>query len=34
MALVQIDWHPDGRKLRHFGLILLAGFGLLGAAFW
>ena len=34
MSLVQIDWQPDRRKLRTFGLIILTGFGLLGAGFW
>jgi len=34
MSLVRIDWHPAPRALRSFGLTLIAGFGVIGAAFW
>ncbi len=29
MSLVQINWHPDAKQLRTFGLVVLAGFVLL-----
>ncbi len=32
MSLVQINWHPDARELRKFGVTMLAGFGLIGLA--
>ncbi len=32
--MVRIDWNPTPGKLRSFGLVVIAGFGLLGAAFW
>lgn len=28
--MVNVDWNPDRKKLREFGLISLAGFGLIG----
>jgi polyferredoxin len=34
MSLVAIDWHPDSRALRRFGLTVLAGLGLIGALLW
>ncbi|MHC4563866.1 MAG: SxtJ family membrane protein [Planctomycetota bacterium] len=30
MALVTINWRPSPRHLRHFGLTMLGGFGLIG----
>ena len=30
MSLITIDWHPDGRKLRQFGLLMLGACALLG----
>src|SRR5262245_30890225 len=29
-----MDWNPDARKLRQFGFIALAGFGLIAALAW
>lgn len=34
MSFVQIDWHPDRKGLRSFGVSMLAGFGLIGLAFY
>lgn len=36
MALVEIDWKPDARALRKFGVAMIVGFGILAAAayFW
>lgn len=33
-ALAELDLKPDARKLRQFGFIALAGFGLLAALAW
>ena len=30
MSLVQINWKPDARALRKFGVAMLVGFGLIG----
>jgi hypothetical protein len=30
MSMVSIDWHPDTKTLRKFGLVVLAGFASLG----
>lgn len=30
MSLITIDWHPDIRKLRQFGLLMLAGCVVIG----
>ena len=30
MSLITIDWHPDRRKLRQFGLLMLGGCAVLG----
>jgi polyferredoxin len=32
MSLIQINWNPGPRQLRGFGLVILVGFGVLGAA--
>lgn len=32
--MIEIDWRPDDRTLRHFGLIALVGFGFLAALAW
>jgi hypothetical protein len=32
--MVEFDWRPDDRKLRQFGFIALAGFGLLALLAW
>ena len=32
MSLVQINWDPDARELRKFGVTMLVGFGLIGLA--
>ncbi len=36
MALVEINWKPDRRELRTFGIAMIVGFGLLAALayFW
>jgi Saxitoxin biosynthesis operon protein SxtJ len=36
MALVEINWKPDRRELRNFGVAMIVGFGLLALAarFW
>ena len=34
MSLVHIDWRPDRRGLRKFGVAMLIGFGLMGLSFW
>ena len=36
MALVEINWKPDRRELRKFGIAMIVGFGLLAVAarFW
>ncbi|HUU23112.1 MAG TPA: SxtJ family membrane protein [Phycisphaerae bacterium] len=34
MSLVTIDWHPDPRALRRFGLTVLVGTGACGAFLW
>jgi hypothetical protein len=34
MSLVVIDWHPDSRALRRFGLTVLIGAGVVGALLW
>ena len=31
MALVEINWKPDRRELRKFGIAMIVGFGLLAA---
>ena len=31
MALVEINWHPNRRELRQFGVSMLVGFGLFAA---
>ena len=33
MSLVRIDWHPDRRGLREFGLAILVGFTVIGSVF-
>lgn len=33
MALVQIDWHPDAKGLRSFGLVMIVGFGAIALGF-
>ena len=30
MAMIQVDWKPDAKKLRQFGWISLVGFGVIG----
>ena len=32
--MLEIDWRPDDRTLRQFGLIALVGFGFLAALAW
>ena len=32
MAVIEVDWRPDDRRLRQFALVLLLGLGLAGAA--
>jgi hypothetical protein len=32
MALVEINWKPDRRELRKFGIAMIIGFGVLAAA--
>ncbi|MDD5657464.1 MAG: SxtJ family membrane protein [Elusimicrobia bacterium] len=33
--LIKVNWNPSGSELRKFGLVILAGFGLIGGlAFW
>ncbi len=32
--MIEIDWHPDERTLRQFGLIALFGFSFLAALAW
>jgi len=34
MAMIEINWHPDRRRLRGFGLAALVAFGALGAWVW
>jgi hypothetical protein len=34
MSLVTIDWHPDSRALRRFGVTVLIGAGAIGALLW
>ena len=34
MRLIELDLHPDTERLRRFGWIALAGFGLLAALAW
>ena len=36
MALVEINWKPDARELRKFGVAMIVGFGILAALayFW
>lgn len=34
MAMVEINFRPDRRMLKHFGYVAFAGFGLLGALIW
>jgi hypothetical protein len=34
MSLVSIDWHPDSRALRRFGLTVVVGAGAIGALLW
>ena len=31
MALVEINWKPDRRELRNFGIAMIVGFGILAA---
>jgi hypothetical protein len=31
MALVDINWRPDKRELRKFGIVMIAGFAIIGA---
>lgn len=31
MSLVQIDWSPDTKKLREFGIAMIVGFAIIGA---
>lgn len=33
MAMIEIDWRPSPKELRKFGLVVMAGMGLIGAAF-
>lgn len=32
--LVEVDWNPDDRTLRHFGVVGLLGFGLVAFLAW
>jgi hypothetical protein len=32
--MIQIDWSPDRRTLRHFGFIAVVGFGFVAAIAW
>jgi hypothetical protein len=34
MAFIEINWHPDRRRLRGFGLAALVAFAALGAWVW
>lgn len=34
MSLVKINWHPDVKELRKFGLVVLIGFAIIGAVFF
>ncbi|MHC4886765.1 MAG: SxtJ family membrane protein [Planctomycetota bacterium] len=34
MSLVAIDWNPDAKGLRSFGVSMLVGFGLIGLVVW
>jgi hypothetical protein len=34
MSLVQIEWRPDAKRLREFGIAMLLGGGLLGGLLW
>jgi hypothetical protein len=34
MAAIEINWKPDRRELRSFGLIALVAFGVLGGFVW
>ncbi len=34
MSMVHVNWHPDARELRKFGLTVLIGLGLVGALLW
>jgi hypothetical protein len=34
MALVEINWRPDARELRKFGVAMIVGFGLLALVAW
>ena len=34
MAMIEINWHPDRRRLRGFGLAALVAFAALGAWVW
>jgi hypothetical protein len=34
MSLVNINWHPDAKELRKFGLTVLIGFAIIGAVFF
>lgn len=34
MSLVSIDWSPDAKQLRKFGLAMIVGFGIIGTMFW
>ena len=32
--MIEIDWRPDRRTLRHFGFIAVGGFGFIAAIAW
>jgi hypothetical protein len=32
--MIEIDWNPEEKTLRHFGFIALAGFGFVAAIAW
>ncbi len=34
MALVDINWHPDAKELRKFGIAMIVGFALIGGFFF
>lgn len=34
MSLVKINWQPDAKELRKFGLVVLIGFAIIGAIFF
>jgi len=33
MAMIDIDWRPEPRELRKFGVVVLVGMGVIGAGF-